>query len=293
MTFQEIIQSLNHYWAAKGCVLHESYDLEKGAGTFHPATFLRSLGPEPYKAAYMEPCRRPTDGRYGKNPNRTQKYFQYQVILKPSPKNIQQLFLASLLHLGLDLKKHDLRFVHDDWKSPTLGAWGLGWEIWINGMEISQFTYFQQMGGQALNPITGEITYGLERVAMYIQDVDTINAIRYNDELTYEEVFLASEEDFSTYNFQLIDPQKYIQLFHFYEGECELLLKEKSTLPAYEFVLKCSHVFNLLDARGVISITEREHYIARIQKLSRKVATLYLISREELQHPLLKKSKKS
>ena len=290
MTFQEIIQNLNHYWARNDCVLHESYDLEKGAGTFHPATFLRSLGPEPYRAAYTEPCRRPTDGRYGENPNRVQKYFQYQVILKPSPKNIRQLFLDSLAHLGMDLKKHDIRFVHDDWKSPTLGAWGLGWEIWINGMEISQFTYFQQMGGQPLSPITGEITYGLERVAMYIQGVENINEIRYNDHLKYLEIFLESEKDFSTYNFQLIDPQKYVKLFRFHEEECLLLIKQKSILPAYEFILKCSHVFNLLDARGAISITEREHYISRIQKLSHEVATLYLESRAKLKYPLLKES---
>ncbi len=289
MTFQEIIQKLNHYWAEKGCVLQESYDVESGAGTFHPATFLRALGPEPYLAAYTQPCRRPADGRYGENPNRLQKYFQYQVILKPAPLNIQQLFLDSLAYLGLDFNKNDIRFVHDDWKSPTLGAWGLGWEVWINGMEVTQFTYFQQVGGQPLNPITGEITYGLERVAMYLQEVETIAEIQYNEKLTYNDIFGGNEKDFSTYNFELINPQKYINLFQFFEEETKLLLEKNCTVPAYEFVLKCSHTFNLLDARGVLSITERENYIAKIQSLSAKVAELYLKEREQLNYPLLKK----
>ncbi len=291
LSFQEIVAKLNDYWAREGCVLQETYDLEKGAGTFHPATFLRSLGPEPYKAAYLEPCRRPTDGRYGENPNRLQKYFQYQVLLKPAPTNLQDLYLGSLRELGFDLEKNDLRFVHDDWKSPTLGAWGLGWEVWINGMEVTQFTYFQQVGGINLEPIAGEITYGLERLAMYLQGIDTIPEIRYNDDLSYAEVFAEQEREFSKYNFELIRPEKYREYFTFLEEEAGYLIEKKTVLPAYEMVMKCSHVFNLLDARGSISITEREYFIARIQKLSCQVAELYVQQRKELGYPLLKKSR--
>ena len=278
--FQDLIISLTEFWTDNNCVFHQGYDLEMGAGTFNPATFLRSLGRDPYRAAYVEPCRRPTDGRYGENPNRLQHYFQYQVILKPSPTNIQDLYLESLEHIGFNLKNHDIRFVHDDWESPTLGAWGLGWEVWLDGMEITQFTYFQQMGGMPLSPITGEITYGLERLAMYIQNVDSVYDLKYNDELTYGQIYKPNEFEFSTYNFKIASPQLYLQIFELSEKEAKLCLKENLPLPAYDLVMKCSHAFNMLDARGVISVTERIGYISRIRDLAKEVAKVYLKSRE-------------
>ena len=286
-TFQDLIINLTQFWTDKGCVFHQGYDLEVGAGTFNPATFLRSLGPEPYKAAYVEPSRRPADGRYGDNPNRLQHYFQYQVILKPSPIDIQDLYLESLEHLGFNLQEHDIRFVHDDWESPTLGAWGLGWEVWLDGMEITQFTYFQQVGGLPLRPITGEITYGLERLAMYIQNVDSVYELKYNDEVTYGQVFKRSEFEFSTYNFEVSSPELYWKMFEAGEREAGLCLEKKLPLPAYDMVIKCSHAFNMLDARGVISVTERVGYIGRIRDLARRVAEVYLANRKEQGYPLL------
>ncbi len=287
--FQDLIISLTEFWLKKKCVFHQGYDLEVGAGTFNPATFLRSLGPEPYLAAYVEPSRRPADGRYGENPNRLQHYFQYQVILKPSPIDIQDLYLESLEYLGFNLREHDIRFVHDDWESPTLGAWGLGWEVWLDGMEITQFTYFQQMGGVSLSPITGEITYGLERLAMYIQDVDSIYDLKYNDELTYGQVYKQNEFEFSTYNFKIASPEFYWKIFELSEREAMNCLEKNLSLPAYDLVMKCSHAFNMLDARGVISVTERVGYISRIRDLAKGVAKVYLKSRQEKNYPLLQK----
>jgi glycyl-tRNA synthetase alpha chain len=287
LTFQDLIQSLNRYWADQGCLLLQPYDVEVGAGTFHPATFLRSLGPEPWKAAYVEPSRRPTDGRYGENPNRLQHYYQYQVLLKPSPLDVQDLYLKSLESFGIRPLDHDLRFVEDDWESPTLGAWGLGWEVWLDGMEITQFTYFQQCGGIDLAPISVELTYGLERIAMYLQEVDNVYDLKWNREVTYREIHHRSEFEFSTYNFDQADVELLRENFRSYEQECHRLVGLKLPLPAYDFCLKCSHVFNILDARGAISVTERTSYIARVRDMARLVAQEYLALREALGFPLL------
>jgi len=288
-TFQEIVAKLNAFWAKKGCLIYNPYDLEKGAGTFNPATFLRCLGKEPFNAAYIEPCRRPKDGRYGKNPNRLQHYFQYQVILKPSPYNIQDLYLESLTAIGFDLNRHDIRFVHDDWESPTLGAWGLGWEVWVDGMECTQFTYFQAVAGIPLHPITGEITYGIERLVMYLQNVDSVYDIKWNDSITYGDLFLKNEEEWSKYNFELSDPKMWFRHFEDYEREAKRLVSLKLPIPAYDFVIKASHAFNMLDARGVISVTERASYIAQIRDIARHVAECYLESRKEQGFPLTQK----
>jgi glycyl-tRNA synthetase len=289
ITFQQFLDTLTRFWQQQGCIIHQGYDLEVGAGTFNPATFLRSLGPEPYRAAYIEPSRRPTDGRYGTNPNRLQHYFQYQVILKPSPLNIQELYLQSLEALGFNLKEHDIRFVHDDWESPTLGAWGLGWEVWMDGMEITQFTYFQAVGGIDLKPITGEITYGIERLAMYLQKVNNIFDLKWNDVLTYGDIYHRNEVEWSHYNFEKASTTMWLRHFEDFENEAKTLIKDGFPIPAYDFVLKASHAFNILDARGVISVTERTGYISRIRDLARQVAEAYLKSREEQGFPLLKR----
>ena len=295
MNFQNVILNLEKFWGIRGCVIHQPYDIEVGAGTFNPTTFFRSLGPEPYKAAYVEPSRRPTDGRYGKNPNRLQHYYQYQAILKPSPDNIQELYLQSLSSLGIDPLEHDIRFVEDDWESPTLGAWGLGWEVWLDGMEITQFTYFQQVGGLELNPITVELTYGLERICMYLQDIDNVYELKWNDEVQYGEVHLETEKQFSRYNFEESDKKRLFQWFDMYEAEAWQLLDKgpHQVLPAYDYTLKCSHAFNMLDARGAISVTERTGFIARVRKLARKCAKNYVQLRENLGHPLLADKKNS
>ena len=287
LTFQELILALQRYWADQGCLILQPYDTEVGAGTFHPATLLRALGPEPWRAAYVQPSRRPTDGRYGENPNRLQHYYQYQVILKPSPLNIQELYLKSLESFGVDPLRHDIRFVEDDWESPTLGAWGLGWEVWLDGMEITQFTYFQQAGSIDLDPISVEITYGLERISMYLQGVDNVYDLRWNGGVKYGEVHHRSEVEFSRYNFEVADTDMLLALFDMYENESVRLVKGGLTLPAYDYCLKCSHAFNLLEARGAISVTERTGYIARVRKLARLCAEGYLKLREELGYPLL------
>lgn len=288
MNFQDIIFELDKYWAEQGCIIQQPYDMEVGAGTFHPATLLRALGPEPWKAAYPQPSRRPTDGRYGDNPNRLQHYYQYQVVIKPSPLNVQELYLESLRRFGLDLMEHDIRFVEDDWESPTLGAWGLGWEIWLDGMEITQFTYFQQAGSIDLHPVTAEITYGLERIAMYLQGVDSVYDIAWNDEISYGEIFHQAEVEFSTFNFEEADVEKMIGFFNSYEAEAEKLIGKDLVLPAYDYCLKCSHVFNLLDARKAISVAERTRYIGRIRNIVRNVAESYVIQREKMGFPLLR-----
>ncbi len=288
MTFQKLLSDLNQFWEKKGCILHQGYDLEVGAGTFNPATFLRSLGPEPYKAAYIEPSRRPTDGRYGTNPNRLQHYFQYQVILKPSPADIQKVYLESLEAIGLNLKEHDVRFVHDDWESPTLGAWGLGWEVWIDGSEVSQITYFQCIAGIDVKPVTGEITYGLERLAKYLQKKSSMFDLQWNDQVTYGDIYLRNEVEWSGYNFEEANTEMWFRHFNDYEKEAKKLAAKKLPIPAYDFVIKASHAFNILDARGVISVTERTGYIGRIRDLARAVAESYLASREEQGYPLLK-----
>ncbi len=287
MTFQELILSLQTFWAGQGCVLQQPYDVEKGAGTFHPATFLRVLGPEPWKVAYVEPSRRPTDGRYGKNPNRLQHYYQFQVIMKPSPMNIQDLYLESLKSFGISPSRHDIRFVEDDWESPTLGAWGLGWEVWLDGMEITQFTYFQQAGGLDLKPVSAEITYGCERIAMYLQGVDNVYDLEWTPGIRYGDVHHQTEVEFSTYNFEVADTEMLFRLFEMYEKECARLVERQLVFPAYDFVLKASHAFNLLDARGVISVTERAHYIGRVRTLSRLCAEGYVALREKMGFPLL------
>ena len=286
LTFQEIILNLQEYWSNNGCAIIQPYDMEVGAGTSHTATFLKSIGPEPWKAAYVQPSRRPKDGRYGQNPNRLQHYYQFQVALKPSPKNIVDLYMKSLENLGFDLKKNDVRLVEDNWENPTLGAWGLGWEVWLNGMEITQFTYFQQVGGIACKPITGEITYGLERLAMYIQDVDSIYEIQWTKGLKYGDVFLQNEIEQSAYNFEHSDSEFLFTAFSSHEQQASYLVKNNLALPAYEQVLKAAHTFNLLDARGVISVTERADFIGRIRVISRLVANSYLESREKLGFPL-------
>jgi len=290
LNFQDIILKLQHYWANQGCAILQPYDMEVGAGTSHTATFLRSLGPEPWKATYVQPSRRPKDGRYGKNPNRLQHYYQLQVVLKPSPLNILELYLGSLKALGFNLKENDIRFVEDDWENPTLGAWGLGWEVWLNGMEITQFTYFQQVGGIDCKPITGEITYGLERLAMYIQGVDNVYDLTWTDNLKYGDVYLQNEIEQSAYNFEHSDVDFLFQAFTAHEKQANHLISEHLALPAYEQVLKAAHSFNLLDARGSISITERAEYIGRIRNLARNVASSYLLSRANLGFPLADKN---
>ncbi|SDD82899.1 glycine--tRNA ligase subunit alpha [Desulfuromonas thiophila] len=290
MTFQDLILSLQNYWARQGCVIQQPYDMEKGAGTFNPATFLRSLGPEPWNVAYVEPSRRPADGRYGENPNRLQHYYQFQVILKPAPLNIQDLYLDSLRSFGIDPACHDIRFVEDDWESPTLGAWGLGWEVWLDGMEITQFTYFQQVGGIDLKPIPGEITYGCERIAMYLQGVDNVYDLEWVDGIRYGDIHHQTEVEFSAYNFEHADTAMLFSLFDMYEKECIRLNDKALVFPAYDFVMKASHAFNLLDARGAISVTERAHYIARVRNLARLCAEGYVAQRERLGFPLLKQA---
>ena len=290
LTFQDIILKLQNYWANHGCAILQPYDMEVGAGTSHTATFLRSLGPEPWKATYVQPSRRPKDGRYGKNPNRLQHYYQLQVVLKPSPSDILELYLGSLRALGFNLKENDIRFVEDDWENPTLGAWGLGWEVWLNGMEITQFTYFQQVGGIDCKPITGEITYGLERLAMYIQGVDNVYDLTWTNNLKYGDVYLQNEIEQSAYNFEHSDADFLFQAFTAHEKEANHLMTERLALPAYEQVLKAAHSFNLLDARGSISITERAEYIGRIRNLARNVANSYVQSRAILGFPLADKN---
>jgi glycyl-tRNA synthetase alpha chain len=295
LTFQDLIFTLQDYWARQGCVILQPYDMEVGAGTFHTATFLRSIGPEPWNAAYVQPSRRPTDGRYGENPNRLQHYYQYQVVMKPSPKEIQQLYLGSLTELGLDLNLHDIRFVEDNWESPTLGAWGLGWEVWLNGMEVTQFTYFQQVGGLDCRPVTGEITYGLERIAMYLQGVESVFDLVWTEgpqgQVTYGDVFHQNEVEQSTYNFEYADVDYLFGHFDQCEKESNRLIEAGLPLPAYEQVLKASHTFNLLDARHAISVTERQRFILRVRTLSRAVAKAYYDAREKLDFPLLKHGK--
>lgn len=285
---------LQDYWAKQGCVLLQPYDMEMGAGTFHPATFLRAIGPEPWSAAYVQPSRRPTDGRYGDNPNRLQHYYQFQVTIKPSPLELQEIYLGSLQALGIDPLVHDIRFVEDNWESPTLGAWGLGWEVWLNGMEVTQFTYFQQVGGLDCHPVTGEITYGLERIAMYLQGVESVFDLVWTDgplgKVTYRDVFHQNEVEMSTYNFERADVEKLFSWFDDSESESKKLIEEGLPLPAYELVLKASHLFNLLDARHAISVTERARYIGRIRSLARAVAELYYESRKALGFPMCKNS---
>ena len=289
-TFQGLILSLQRYWAEQGCVLQQPFDMEVGAGTFHPATFLRSIGPEPWAAAYVQPCRRPTDGRYGENPNRLQHYYQFQVVIKPSPLDIQELYLHSLQALGIDPLLHDIRFVEDNWESPTLGAWGLGWEVWLNGMEVTQFTYFQQVGGLECAPVTGEITYGLERIAMYLQGVESVYDLVWTEgpqgTVTYGDVFHQNEVEMSTYNFEYADVDVLFAHFDNCEKESQSMIAAGLPLPAYEMVMKASHAFNLLDARHAISVTERARFIGRVRALSRAVAEAYFQSREELGFPM-------
>ena len=289
LTFQQIILNLQSYWDKQGCALLQPYDMEVGAGTSHTGTFLRALGPEPWKAAFVQPSRRPKDGRYGENPNRLQHYYQYQVVLKPAPADILELYLGSLEALGFDLKQNDIRFVEDDWENPTLGAWGLGWEVWLNGMEVTQFTYFQQVGGINCKPITGEITYGLERLAMYLQGVDSVYDLQYSENVKYGDVFHQNEVEQSTYNFEHSDVEFLSTAFIAHEKQASNLVKEKLALPAYEQVLKAAHTFNLLDARGAISVTERAAYIGKIRNIARSVAACYLDSRAALGFPLAAK----
>ena len=290
LTFQALILSLQSFWAERGCVLMQPYDMEVGAGTFHPATFLRAVGPENWRAAYVQPCRRPTDGRYGENPNRYQYYYQYQVVMKPSPADFQSLYLESLEHLGIDTKMHDIRFVEDNWESPTLGAWGLGWEVWMDGMEITQFTYFQQVGGLECFPVMGEITYGLERLALYLQGVEDFKQLIWTEvdgrPVTYADVYHQYEVEMSSFNFDLADVDALFSHFDFYEKEAMRFLEENLPLPAYEYVMKASHAFNLLDARHAISVTERQRFILRVRTLSRGVAQSYFDSRRALGFPL-------
>ena len=277
LSFQDLILTLQRYWGAQGCVLLQPYDMEMGAGTFHPATVLRALGPAPWRTAYVQPCRRPTDGRYGENPNRLGAYYQFQVVLKPSPDDLQDLYLGSLTEIGIDPLKHDIRFVEDDWESPTLGAWGLGWEVWCDGMEVTQFTYFQQVGGFECKPVTGELTYGLERLAMYIQGVDNVFDLRFNDAgVTYGDVFLENEREASEYNFEVADTDRLFVAFREAVDECELCIGHKLPIPAYEQAIKASHVFNTLQARGVISVAERQAYIGRVRDLAKAACGAWL-----------------
>jgi glycyl-tRNA synthetase alpha chain len=287
LTFQSIIAQLNQFWSDRGCLIAQPYDTEKGAGTMSPHTFLRAIGPEPWSVAYVEPCRRPTDGRYGENPNRFQHYYQYQVLIKPSPDNIQEIYLDSLRSLGIQPEDHDIRFVEDNWESPTLGAWGVGWEVWLDGMEVTQFTYFQQCGGMDCRPVSIEITYGLERLAMYLQNRDAIANIRWNEDLLYGEIFLQSEIEQCTYNFEASNPDLLFNLFSLYEQEASQLIERGLVVPSLDYVLKCSHSFNLLDARGVIAVAERTRYIGRIRNLARELAQLYFQQREAFGFPLL------
>ncbi|MBF0341659.1 MAG: glycine--tRNA ligase subunit alpha [Magnetococcales bacterium] len=293
MTFQELILSLQTYWSNQGCVLLQPHDMEMGAGTFHPATFLRSLGPEPWNVAYVQPSRRPTDGRYGENPNRLQRYYQFQVLLKPSPDNIQDLYLESLAAIGIDPKAHDIRFVEDDWESPTLGAWGLGWEVWLDGMEVTQFTYFQQVGGIDLPLISGELTYGLERLAMYIQGRENVYDLTWTPGITYGDVHQQEEADFSGYNFQAAHVESLFKLFDMFETEALALAAKQLPGPAYEQVIHSSHVFNLLDARGAISVTERARFIGRVRAMARATAEGFAAQRAALGYPLVKQGERS
>jgi glycyl-tRNA synthetase alpha chain len=286
LTFQQLILRLNSFWDRQGCALLQPYDMEVGAGTFHTATFLRAIGPEPWKAAYVQPSRRPKDGRYGENPNRLQHYYQYQVVMKPSPADIQELYLQSLAELGIEPKEHDIRFVEDDWESPTLGAWGLGWEVWLDGMEVTQFTYFQEVGSLACRPVLGEIPYGLERLAMYLQDKESVFDLVWTPGVSYRDVYHQNEVEQSRYNFELANAEMLFQHFAQFEAEAKRLVEAQCVLPAYEMVLKCSHSFNLLDARGAISVTERATYIGRVRALARAVAQAYYDSRERLGFPM-------
>ncbi len=290
LSFQDLILRLQNYWSSQGCALLQPYDIEVGAGTFHTATFLRALGPEPWSAAYVQPSRRPKDGRYGDNPNRLQHYYQFQVVLKPSPADIQDLYLDSLRAIGIDTKQHDIRFVEDDWESPTLGAWGLGWEVWLNGMEVTQFTYFQEVGSLPCKPVLGEITYGLERLAMYLQGVENVFDLVWTPGITYRDVYHQNEVEQSKYNFEAANVNWLLEQFNGFESEAARLMEAQLPLPAFEMVMKCSHSFNLLDARGAISVTERAGYIARVRTLARAVAQSYYESRERLRFPMLKKS---
>lgn len=287
MTFQELILSLERFWSSQGCIIQQPYDIEVGAGTMNPATFLRVLGPEPWNVAYVEPSRRPTDGRYGENPNRLQHYYQYQVILKPSPQNVQEIYLKSLRYFGVDPLDHDIRFVEDDWEAPTLGAWGLGWEVWLDGMEITQFTYFQQAGGIDLKPISVELTYGIERIAMYLQGVDNVYDLEWTSGIFYGDIHHRSEVEGSIYNFDEADVEMLFRLFEMYEAECRRIGDKGLVCPAYDYCLKCSHTFNLLDARGAISVTARAGFIARVRTLARACAEAYCKQREEMGYPLL------
>ena len=289
MNFQEIVLALQKFWSDQGCILAEPYDVEKGAGTMNPSTFLRVLGPEPWHVAYVEPSRRPADGRYGENPNRLYQHHQFQVIMKPSPDNIQELYLKSLETLGIDPRQHDIRFVEDNWESPTLGAWGLGWEVWLDGMEITQFTYFQQVGSQNIKPVASEITYGLERLAMYIQGVENVYDLKWTDTYTYGDMFHQNEYEQSAYAFDLSDEDMLFDMFDKYEKEAVRIIEKGYVHPAYDYVLKCSHTFNLLDARGAISASERAAFIGRVRKLARLCAQCYLEQREKLGYPILKK----
>ncbi len=291
MTFQELILALEKYWDDKGCIIQQPYDIEVGAGTFNPATFLRALGPEPWNVAYVEPSRRPTDGRYGENPNRLQHYYQYQVIMKPSPFDIQELYLDSLKSFGIDPLDHDIRFVEDDWESPTLGAWGLGWEVWLDGMEITQFTYFQQVGGIDLDPICAELTYGIERIAMYLQEIDNVYDLEWTRGVKYGDVHHQGEVEFSIYNFEEADTEMSRKLFDMYEAESIKMADKNLVLPTYDYCLKCSHIFNILDARGAISVNERTSYIGRVRNLARLSAEGYLKQREKMGYPLMGKWK--
>jgi glycyl-tRNA synthetase alpha chain len=286
LTFQQLILKLNAFWDRQGCALLQPYDMEVGAGTFHTATFLRAIGPEPWKAAYVQPSRRPKDGRYGENPNRLQHYYQYQVVLKPSPPDIQDLYLKSLQDLGIDPKEHDIRFVEDDWESPTLGAWGLGWEVWLDGMEVTQFTYFQEVGSLACKPVLGEITYGLERLAMYLQGKESVYDLVWTPGVTYRDVYHQNEVEQSRFNFELSNTDMLFRHFTDFEGEAKRLIEAQCVLPGYEMVMKASHTFNLLDARGAISVTERAAYIGRVRALARAVAQAYFESRERLGFPM-------
>ncbi len=290
VNFQDIISTLNKFWSDQGCLLLQPYDTEKGAGTMNPHTVLRALGPEPWSVAYPEPCRRPNDGRYGENPNRAQHYFQYQVLIKPSPDSIQETYLDSLQSLGIPSSDHDIRFVEDNWESPTLGAWGVGWEVWLDGMEVTQFTYFQQCGGLDCRPVSIEITYGLERIAMYLQNVESIWELMWNKNISYGDIWLPFEKNQCQFNFEDSDPEIHKKLFSIYEQEATNLIEKKLPSPALDFVLKCSHTFNLLEARGVISVTERTATIARIRNLARQVAEAWVVEREEMGFPLLSRS---
>ena len=292
MNFQDMILTLQNYWSKQGCIMMQPYDVEKGAGTMNPNTFLRSLGPEPWKVCYVEPSRRPADGRYGENPNRLYQHHQFQVILKPSPDNIQELYLGSLKAIGIDPNEHDIRFVEDNWESTTVGAWGLGWEVWLDGMEITQFTYFQQVGGIECELETGEITYGLERLAMYIQEVDSVYDLKWNDEITYGDVFKQAEYENSMYAFEECDADMLFNLFDIYEKEGLKLMEKGLVIPAYDYVLKCSHAFNTLDARGAVGVSQRASFIGRVRNMSRNVAAAFVKQREEMGFPLLKRGDK-